>query len=218
MPGPGVLQEDILYQGGPPRHTSQTGGPGNVPVPASQNPGAPAMSPTLSGRPAKVRGSKLRERGEVGGVQVGADGQEYVRDGGWFVLKSVVDQYGGSPDDVPVDILKKNRMPYSKFVTQLRKKNVNASNDEQWNGQAQAAGFNDWRHMQREMQKTPEFQNASDDDKFWLLHGGPNIWNEYGGMGGQSPAEPVDPNIRPPVVDPNVKPKPPGPGGPGQAA
>lgn len=87
--------------------------------------------------------------GELTGVQVGPDGQEYIRDGAWFVRKDVVDANGGDIDSMDPRIVEANRIPYQRFVTQ--KAAAARPNAARWRATSQVAnpsGANAFTGMQ----------------------------------------------------------------------
>src|SRR5262245_24495038 len=148
------------------------------------------------------------ERQEVTDSQ----GQRWLRDGNVAVPYEQAEAVGFNFDDPS---LQQYQVPWVRLATRIRNENVSTWNDQQWNPEAQAAGFSDWRAARAAAMNAARAQGITDDNElFYILRAGPRVWTEMGLLGGQGqPAGAPGPGGQAPPPPGSTNRPPPGPGG-----
>lgn len=117
---------------------------------------------------AKTRGenrAKNVEMGDSGRQEITIKGKRYIRDGSWWVSADALAPYGYDPDAAPPEVVEANRMEYARGLNKFRQSNVAAFNDANWQGEAQDAGYGDWRESRRAAMQAYQ----SDPVRFWQM-------------------------------------------------
>lgn len=105
------------------------------------------------------------QMGESGRQELTIRGKRYIRDGSWWVDADALAPYGGDPDAAPPELVERSRMPYAQGLNRARRLNVAAFNDANWQGEAQAAGYGDWRELRRKAMQAYQ----ADPVRFWQM-------------------------------------------------